>query len=54
MPATWMFIEFEAGDDRADVLAQGLAAVLIADGGWYAECGVGDDHVVVFAGKVFR
>lgn len=54
MPATWTYIEFQAEDDRADEVAQKLADLLIADGGWYADFGVGDHHVVVFAGKVFR
>jgi hypothetical protein len=54
MPTTWTFIEFQAEDERADELAQKLADVLLAEGGWYADFGVGDDHVVVFAGKVFR
>jgi hypothetical protein len=54
MPTTWTFIEFQTEDERADELAQILADVLIAEGGWYADFGVGDDHVVVFAGKVFR
>jgi hypothetical protein len=54
MPTTWTFIEFQAEDDRADELTQQLADVLIAEGGWYADFRVGDEHVVVFAGKVFR
>ena len=54
MPTTWTFLEFQAADDRASELAQQLADVLIAEGGWYADFGVGDEHVVVFAGKVFR
>jgi hypothetical protein len=54
MPTTWTFIEFQAEDERADELAQKLAAVLIAEGGWFADFGVGGDHVVIFAGKVFR
>jgi hypothetical protein len=54
MPTTWTFIEFQAADERAGELAGKLAAVLLAEGGWYADFGVGDDHVVVFAGKVFR
>ncbi len=54
MPTTWTFVEFQAEDDRAGELARQLADVLIAEGGWYADFGVGDDHVVVFAGKVFR
>ena len=54
MATTWTVIEFRAEDHRADELAQKLAEVLMAEGGWYADFGVGDDHVVVFAGKVFR
>jgi hypothetical protein len=54
MPTTWTLIEFKAEDTKSDELAQKLADVLIAEGGWYADFGVGDHHVVVFAGKVFR
>ncbi len=54
MPAIWTIIEFQAEDSRADELARELADVLIADGGWWADFGVGEQHVVVFAGKVFR
>jgi hypothetical protein len=54
MPTTWTFIEFQAEDNQADELAHQLADILIADGGWYADFGVGDHHVVVFAAKVFR
>ena len=54
MPTTWTLLGFEAEDGLADMLAQKLADVLIADGGWFADFGVGDDHVVIFAGKVFR
>ena len=45
---------FQAEDERADELARKLAAVLIAEGGWFADFGVGGDHVLIFAGKVFR
>jgi hypothetical protein len=54
MPAIWTLIEFRAEDDRAGELAQKLADVLIAEGGWFANFVVGDEHVVVFAGRVFR
>jgi hypothetical protein len=27
---------------------------VLADGGWYTDFTVGDDHVVVFARKIFR
>jgi len=54
MPAIWTLIEFQAADDRADELSRKLADVMIAEGGWYADFAVGGDHVVVFAGRVFR
>jgi hypothetical protein len=54
MPTAWTFIEFQTEDNRADELAEKLADILIADGGWYADFGVRDQHVVVFAGRVFR
>jgi hypothetical protein len=53
-PPVWTFLDFEADDDVADPLAQSLAGALLANGGWYADFTVGDDHVVVFAGKIFR
>jgi hypothetical protein len=53
-PPVWTFLEFEAADEVADQLANALAMSLLAEGGWYANLTVGDDHVVVFAGRVFR
>jgi hypothetical protein len=53
-PSIWTFIDFEAPDDRADDLAQALAAALEAETGWWADFVVGGDHVVVFAGRIFR
>jgi hypothetical protein len=53
-PLVWTFLDFEADDYVADSLARSLAQSLLADGGWYADFTVGDDHVVVFAGKIFR
>jgi hypothetical protein len=53
-PSVWTFLDFEADDDLADPLAQSLADTLLADGGWYADFTVVDDHMVVFAGKIFR
>jgi hypothetical protein len=52
-PSIWTFLDFEADDDVAGPLARSLAGAL-ANGGWYADFTVGEDHVVVFAGKVFR
>lgn len=53
-PPVWTFLEFEADDAIAGPLAESLARSLLAEGGWYADFRAGDDHVVVFAGKVFR
>jgi hypothetical protein len=53
-PPIWTFLDFEAPDDRADDLAQALAAALETENGWWADFVVGGDHVVVFAGRVFR
>ena len=48
----WTFLDFEAPDDRADDLAQALAAALEGETGLWADFVVGGDHVVVFAGRV--
>jgi len=53
-PPVWTFLEFEADDAVAGPLAESLAQSLLAEGGWYADFRAGDDHVVVFAGKVFH
>jgi hypothetical protein len=53
-PGTWTFIDFEGDDACAHDLARALAGCLEAKGGWYADFRTGDDHVVVFAEKVFR
>jgi hypothetical protein len=51
-PRFWTIVDFEADD--AEPVAQALAASLDPVGGWYADFRDGDDHVVVFAGKIFR
>jgi len=53
-PSVWTFVDFEAPDESADQIADALADALLADHGWWADFIVGNDHVVVFAGKVFR
>jgi hypothetical protein len=53
-PDVWTFVNFEAPDELADELAEVLAGMLLPEDGWYADFRVGDDHVVVFAGRVFR
>lgn len=53
-PQVWTFLDFEAPIERADELADALAAALDTVTGWYADFTVGDDHVVLFAHRVFR
>ncbi|TWD74999.1 hypothetical protein FB561_6434 [Kribbella amoyensis] len=53
-PTLWTLLHFEAADELADELAQALAGSLRPEDGWYADFTVGEDHVVVFTGKVFR
>ncbi|MEU5095319.1 hypothetical protein [Streptomyces sp. NPDC020996] len=65
-PRYWTFVEWEyeaestettestESADGVDGLAQALAAVLEPEHGWYTDFVAGDEHVVVFAGKVFR
>ncbi|MCG5463085.1 hypothetical protein MED01_001201 [Micromonospora sp. MED01] len=53
-PSVWTFLDFEAPDEVADEVAAALAGSLASDQGWYADFEVGDDHVVVFPGRVFR
>jgi len=53
-PDVWTFLEYEAPDERADELAEALSRILRPEDGWYTDFAVGDDHVVVFAERVFR
>jgi hypothetical protein len=53
-PDVWSFVDFEADEDLADRLAAALASVLRPEDGWYADFTAADDHVVVFANRVFR
>ena len=40
-PRIWTFLDFEAPEDRADDLAQALAAALESETGWWADFVVG-------------
>lgn len=53
-PMLWTFIEFEADESHAGVLAGALADVLDRDGGWYTDFRTADETFVVYAGRVFR
>jgi hypothetical protein len=53
-PAHWTLVEWEADDDAGAEVAEALAAALEPALGWYADFTTDDEHVVVFARKVFR
>ncbi|MDV9169526.1 hypothetical protein R6V09_05175 [Streptomyces sp. W16] len=54
-PDAWTFVEWETDDDgAAGRIAEALADALEPAVGWYADFTVGEERVVVFAGKVFR
>jgi hypothetical protein len=50
----WTVLEFGTGDDQADALAHSLARSLLAEGGWYTDFTTADDHMIVFADRIFR
>jgi hypothetical protein len=53
-PVVWTFIEFGAPASASDQLAHAFAEALRDDGGWYADYSCGEDHFVVFTGRVFQ
>jgi hypothetical protein len=53
-PELWTVIEFEADERDADALADGLAAVLERQHGWYTDFRTSEETFVVYAGRVFR
>jgi hypothetical protein len=53
-PDVWTLLDVEGPDELADDLAAALAGALVEGQGWYADFRVGDDHVIVFPGRVFR
>lgn len=53
-PGVWTLIDVEGPDELADELAAALSGALVEGQGWYADFRVGDDHVVVFPGRIFR
>ncbi|MEW2400683.1 hypothetical protein [Streptomyces sp. NPDC046862] len=53
-PPSWTLVEWETDGDDVAALAEAFAEVLEPENGWYADFTAGDEHVVVFAGKVFR
>ncbi|GAA2901528.1 hypothetical protein Acy02nite_82880 [Actinoplanes cyaneus] len=53
-PGVWTLLDVAAPAERAEELAAALSAGLSAEGGWYADFRSGGEHVVVFAGRIFR
>src|SRR5690349_2338743 len=53
-PDVWTLLDFQAPDEQYDALVDALSGGLATDQGWYADFAGGDDHVVVFPGRVFR
>ncbi len=53
-PVEWTLIDFEAGDDEAEQLANALERVLEPKGGWYCDFRNDEETFVVFAGRTFR
>jgi hypothetical protein len=53
-PRTWTFIDFEAADEDAELLASALARALQGSGGWYCDFRSDSETFVVFADRSFR
>jgi hypothetical protein len=53
-PTVWTLLDFEAADERAEDVAAALAAVLLHEGGWYADFRTDGERHLVFAGRSFR
>ncbi|MEV6302102.1 hypothetical protein AB0M02_21990 [Actinoplanes sp. NPDC051861] len=53
-PRVWTLIDVVAPGASAGALAGALSAALHTEGGWYADFRDSGDHVVVFAGRIFR
>lgn len=53
-PELWSIAEIDVPDESVDTLVAALSAGLLAEGGWYCDFGNAAEHIVVFAGSVFR
>ena len=53
-PSVWTMIKFEFADHDAERVITALAEVLEEQGGWYSDLWLGNERIIVFAGKVFR
>jgi hypothetical protein len=52
-PAVWTLIDVEGPDELAGDVARAWSAGLFEHQTWYADFRVGQEHVVVFPGRVF-
>jgi hypothetical protein len=53
-PRTWTFLDFQAADEDADLLASALEQSLERNGGWYCDYRSNSETFVVFADRTFR
>jgi hypothetical protein len=53
-PGVWTMIEFKFAESDAERMIAALAEALEERGGWYSDFPLGDERIVVFAGRVFR
>ncbi|MGD0166052.1 MAG: hypothetical protein ABSC51_02020 [Gaiellaceae bacterium] len=53
-PKVWTMIGFEFAERDAERVIAMLAEVLDEHGGWYSDLWLGEERIVVFAGRVFR
>jgi hypothetical protein len=53
-PDEWSIVDFRGPDESADRFARQLAEALEPTQHWYADFRIGNDHVVIFPGKVIR
>jgi hypothetical protein len=53
LPSTWMLLQIELPDSRAQAIAQALADALMRPG-WHAEFNTDVETFTVFSGRVFR
>lgn len=50
----WSILDFTGPDELVEKFTADLSAALDPHGHWYADFNAGPEHVVVFAGRVFR
>lgn len=53
-PDEWSIIDFRGPDETADRFAKQLSTAMEPTHHWYADFRIGEDHVVVFPGRIFR